>query len=89
MESQFVVNEVHSALSVDGSKSTHALNHDVQSPSEIRSMFSTITYAKGSSILRMIEKSYGSEIFYDALREYLEKLYVPKKQFCLSNQVLF
>ncbi|RLU27565.1 hypothetical protein DMN91_001369 [Ooceraea biroi] len=72
LENQFVVGEVHTALSADGSRSVHALNHDVYTPTEIRGRFSTISYAKGASILRMIEKSYGSTVFYEALSDYLD-----------------
>lgn len=73
LESQFVVDEVHSAFRADSSNSTHALSYDVYSPREIRSLFDTITYAKGGSILRMIENTYGSEIFYEALSDYISK----------------
>ncbi|XP_072748197.1 putative aminopeptidase-2 [Anoplolepis gracilipes] len=73
LESQFVVDQVHSVFKADSSKSTQALNDDVYSPSEIRSKFDSITYAKGASILRMIEKTYGSEMFYEALSDYLSK----------------
>lgn len=69
---QFVVDEVHSALRADSLNSTHALCNDHVSPSEVRSMYSTISYAKGASILRMMEKSYGSAVFYAALRDYLK-----------------
>lgn len=76
MELQFVVDQVHSALSADSSKSTHPLSHDVVTPHEIRSIFDTITYAKGGSILRMIEKTYGTKVFDKALSRYLENRYV-------------
>jgi len=80
-----VVDQVHSALSVDSSKSTHPLSHDVNSPSEIRSMFSTISYDKGASILRMIEKSYGEKVFYEALSNYLNDRWVSRKSICCGN----
>ncbi|XP_050466418.1 putative aminopeptidase-2 [Cataglyphis hispanica] len=73
LEWQFVVDQVHSAFKADSSKSSHALNHDVYSPSEIRSKFDSISYNKGASILRMLETSYGNEIFYEALSDYLSK----------------
>ncbi|XP_012230687.2 putative aminopeptidase-2 [Linepithema humile] len=73
LESQFVVEQVHSAFAADSSNSSHALSHDVYTPKEIRSLFDTITYNKGGSILRMIEKSYGTEIFYNSLTSYLKE----------------
>jgi len=76
LESQFVVEKVHSAFDADSSLSSHALSHNVLTPKEIRSKFDTITYSKGGSILRMIEKSYGTEIFYNSLTSYLKKRYV-------------
>jgi len=78
-----VVDQVHSALSADSVKSSHPLNHDVNTTSEIRSMFSTISYNKGASILRMIEKSYGEQVFYEALSNYLEDRYVSGTKICL------
>lgn len=76
MESQFVVDQVHSAFSADSSKSTHPMSYNVTTPREIQSIFDTITYAKGGSVLRMIEKTYGTEVFNDALSDYLNKRYV-------------
>lgn len=76
LESQFVVEQVHTAFGADSSASSHALSHDVNTPKEIRSIFDTITYNKGGSILRMIEKSYGTEIFYNSLTSYLKARYV-------------
>lgn len=88
MEQQFIVDQVHSALSADSSSSTHAMSHDVYSPSEIRSIFDTISYAKAASILRMIEKSYGSKIFYKALVDYLDKRYVSILQVITSISLI-
>ncbi|XP_011643165.1 putative aminopeptidase-2 [Pogonomyrmex barbatus] len=73
MDSQFVVDQIHSAFSVDSSISTHPMSHDVMTVPEIRGIFDTITYAKGASILRMIEKTYGIKIFNDALINYLNE----------------
>jgi aminopeptidase N len=73
LESQFVVDQVHSAFEADGLKSTHPLTHDVYSPREIRSMFDKITYAKGASIVRMIVKTFGTDVFNKALIDYLDK----------------
>ncbi|XP_011706301.1 PREDICTED: uncharacterized protein LOC105461501 [Wasmannia auropunctata] len=72
-ESQFVVDQVHSAFKADSSKSAHALSHDVASPEQIRSIFDTITYAKGGSILRMVEKTFGTDVLDKALTDYLSK----------------
>lgn len=76
MEPQFVVDQVHSAFSVDSSKSTHPMSHDVITPREIKKIFDTITYAKGASVLRMVEKTYGTDLFNEALSDYLKTKYV-------------
>lgn len=89
MELQFVVDQVHSALSVDSSKSTHPLSYDVTTPREIRGIFDTITYAKGGSILRMIEKTYGSDVFHGALTDYLDKKYVTITFFSETTNISF
>ncbi|XP_011690580.1 PREDICTED: uncharacterized protein LOC105451677 [Wasmannia auropunctata] len=73
LESQFVVEQVHLALIADSSQFTHPISRDVTTPSEIQSNFDTITYSKGGSLLRMIEKVYGIDVFNDALTDYLNK----------------
>ena len=71
-----MVDQVHSAFKADSSSSTHPLSHDVTTNREIQSIFDTITYNKGASILRMIEKTYGTDVFNDALIDYLNKRYI-------------
>ncbi|KYN14240.1 Aminopeptidase N [Trachymyrmex cornetzi] len=73
LESQFVVDQVHSAFKADSSSSTHPMSHDVSTNREIQSIFDTITYNKGGSILRMVEKTYGTDVFNNALIDYLNK----------------
>lgn len=73
MESQFIVEQVHSAFEVDSSASTHAMTHDVYNPTEIRGIFDSISYAKSASVIRMIEKVLGREEFFEALGNYLKK----------------
>lgn len=88
MDSQFVVDQVHSAFRADSFKSIHPLSHDVTTPREIRSIFDTITYAKGGSILRMVEKTYGTDVFNSALSDYLSKRYVTI-MFLLRTNISF
>lgn len=71
LESQFVVEQLHSAFGTDALNSTHPMTHDVESPSEISGLFDTISYAKAASVLRMVEKTFGSAVFYKALNKYL------------------
>ncbi|XP_043289822.1 uncharacterized protein [Venturia canescens] len=71
LQSQFVVEQLQTAFAVDSRASTHPMTHDVYSPTEISSIFDSISYNKGASVIRMIEKSFGSEVFYAALHDYL------------------
>ncbi|KAL7288625.1 hypothetical protein TKK_0017359 [Trichogramma kaykai] len=70
---QFVVNNLHSALAADASGTSHPMNNKVLTPRELQDGFDSIAYAKGSSILRMIDHSFGPKVFRLALRLYLEK----------------
>lgn len=79
LESQFVVDQVHSAFVADSSSSTHPMTHDVYTPDEIQNIFDTISYAKAASVLRMTEKSFGREVFYNALKDYLKERYVRRQ----------
>nr|XP_034185421.1 putative aminopeptidase-2 [Osmia lignaria] len=73
LEAQFVVEQLHSALETDSLASTHPMTHDVYSPTQIRGIFDTISYAKAASVIRMLEKSLGNDVFFKALHNYLEK----------------
>lgn len=56
----------------DGKPSSHAvIVQNVTDSAEITSLFDSITYSKGASILRMLEKIVGSDKFRDGLRDYL------------------
>ncbi|KAH0552187.1 hypothetical protein KQX54_006650, partial [Cotesia glomerata] len=71
LESQFVVEQLQTSFSEDGLPSSHPMSHNVNSPAEISNIFDTISYSKAGSILRMIEKNFGSNLFYAALNDYL------------------
>lgn len=45
----------------------------INSPAEISYKFSSIAYAKGASILRMITNLMGMNNFDDAIRDYLKE----------------
>nr|CAD7453868.1 unnamed protein product [Timema tahoe] len=68
---QFIVRQVHQALSSDSLESSHPMTHEVSTPSEAWGMFSTISYAKGASVIRMAEHFLGSTAFQNGLQEYL------------------
>lgn len=56
----------------DAKPSSHPIIvQNVTSPADITSIFDSITYSKGASILRMLEKIVGADTFRDGLRDYL------------------
>jgi glutamyl aminopeptidase len=57
----------------DAKPSSHPIVvKNVTSTAEITSLFDSITYSKGASILRMLEKIVGSDTFRNSLRDYLK-----------------
>lgn len=56
----------------DSVDTAHALtNPAVNSPSSVSAHFSTITYARGASVLRMTQHLLGEQTFVKGLRKYL------------------
>ncbi|XP_063377572.1 uncharacterized protein LOC134664758 [Cydia fagiglandana] len=69
---QFIVDYVHSALNYDAFASATPMNlSTVTHNASISAHFSTASYAKGASVLRMMEHFVGPTVFRDALRTYL------------------
>jgi len=69
----FLVNQASEAMSRDSLKSTHPIEADVKTPSEIAQIFDEISYGKGACILRMIENYVREESFRKGVRDYLAK----------------
>jgi tricorn protease interacting factor F2/3 len=61
------------AMGADQLKATHPIHVDVNSPSEIDSIFDSISYQKGSAVLRMLEDFVTPEVFRDGLKTYFTK----------------
>jgi aminopeptidase N len=71
-ELQALTEEVIPVMWDDAKPSSHpVVVRNVTSPADIISIFDSITYSKGASILRMLEKIVGSNTFRDGLRDYL------------------
>ncbi len=70
---QFLATEYLSALRDDSLKNTHPIEIDVKDPAEIREIFDHITYAKGSSVNRMLEHYLGEPALRKGLKAYLQK----------------
>ncbi|XP_071098196.1 aminopeptidase Ey-like [Haliotis cracherodii] len=63
---------VHGAMSSDSLRTSHPLTADVMTPGDISAIFDTITYTKGSAIIRMMHLAMGQDIFILGLNRYLE-----------------
>ena len=71
-EIQALTEDVIPVMWDDAKPSSHPIVvQNITSPSDITSLFDSITYSKGASILRMLEKIVGSDTFRDGLRDYL------------------
>ncbi len=70
---QFLISEMTGGLSLDSLKSSHPIDVDVKSPSDVRQIFDEISYNKGGSVLLMLENFIGRENFRSGLHNYLKK----------------
>jgi len=61
------------AFEVDEEPNTHSVHCPVPSPRMLQDIFDTISYAKGSSIIRMLSCVVGPEIFQECISKYLNK----------------
>lgn len=59
------------ALATDGLHNTRAIEFKVEKPSDAEGMFDVLTYEKGASVLRMLERYLGSDIFRRGISGYL------------------
>ena len=72
MWTQFAVDEQHRALKLDALEHTHPVEVEVRHPDEIRTIFDTISYSKGASVIHMLNDYLGPRVFRDGLRHYLK-----------------
>jgi puromycin-sensitive aminopeptidase len=60
------------SMDVDGLTATRPVEFPVASPEDANAMFDTLTYGKGSAVLRMLEQYLGEETFRNGIRRYLK-----------------
>uniref|UniRef100_A0A8C9TIG8 Aminopeptidase n=1 Tax=Scleropages formosus TaxID=113540 RepID=A0A8C9TIG8_SCLFO len=72
MRDIILINDVLPVMVNDAMLSSHPIIVNVSSPAEITSVFDSISYSKGASILRMLEDLMGQETFRDGCRKYLK-----------------
>ncbi|HZU80674.1 MAG TPA: M1 family metallopeptidase [Acidimicrobiales bacterium] len=59
------------AMATDALHRTRPVEYPVGSPEEAQGMFDVLTYQKGASVLRMLERYLGAERFREGIRRYL------------------
>ncbi|KAM3538834.1 Aminopeptidase 2, mitochondrial [Beauveria bassiana] len=70
---EYVVDNLQSALGLDSLRSSHPIEVPVKCADEIAQIFDSISYSKGSAVLRMISTYLGEEQFLEGVRQYLKK----------------
>jgi puromycin-sensitive aminopeptidase len=60
------------AFDVDALEATRPIEYPVHSPADAEGMFDTLTYQKGSAVVRMLEQYLGADAFRDGIRRYLQ-----------------
>ncbi|XP_055756286.1 aminopeptidase Ey-like [Salvelinus fontinalis] len=66
IKEQIILNDVHKVFAVDALASSHPLSRkeeEVNQPDEISEMFNTISYSKGSAVLRMLSEFLTEPVF--------------------------
>ncbi|PWY93461.1 lysine aminopeptidase apsA [Aspergillus sclerotioniger CBS 115572] len=69
----YVIDTLQGALSLDSLRSSHPIEVPVKRADEINQIFDAISYSKGSSVLRMISKYLGEDVFIQGVRNYIKK----------------
>ncbi len=61
------------AMEIDALTTTRSIEYPVHSPEDANAMFDTITYEKGSAVLRMFEQYLGEDVFRRGIARYLQR----------------
>ena len=61
------------ALEIDALSTTRTVEYEVRTPEDADGMFDVLTYQKGGSVLRMLERWLGPDAFRAGVRHYLAK----------------
>jgi len=67
------VSERAPALASDSLSSTHPIYTEVINPSDAEEMFDEITYEKGASVLRMLERFLGEDTYMKGIQKYIKE----------------
>ncbi|XP_078360605.1 endoplasmic reticulum aminopeptidase 1-like [Oculina patagonica] len=79
------------AMAEDQLTNSHPIMAEVKDPAQINSLFDSISYDKGSAIIRMLEDVLGREVFFQGLQRYLKKYSFSNAETndlweCLTNE---
>ncbi|CAG0894456.1 unnamed protein product, partial [Darwinula stevensoni] len=70
---QFVFSELQDVLYLDSLQNSHPISVDVYNPDQITEIFDRISYAKGASIIRMMNHFLTEEVFTNGVSKYLKE----------------
>ncbi len=70
---QFINDEQAVGLRQDSLEYSHPIEMKIGSPDEIRTVFDSISYDKGASVITMLHDYVGSDMFRDGIRQYLSQ----------------
>jgi aminopeptidase N len=70
---QFIVDSQAVGLRQDSLENTHPIEVKINNPDEIRTVFDSISYEKGASVITMLHDYLGAEFFKEGIRLYLSK----------------
>lgn len=73
MLDQFLIEDLHSVLTLDATLASHPIVQKVETPDQITEVFDTITYNKGASVIRMMEDFVEPDKFQKSVTNYLNK----------------
>lgn len=69
----YVADSLQHALTLDALRSSHPIEVPVKRADEINQIFDAISYSKGSSLLKMISRWLGEDVFVKGVSNYLKK----------------
>ncbi|KAI5969501.1 APE2 [Candida margitis] len=69
----YVADSLQQALTLDALRASHPIEVPVKRADEINQIFDAISYSKGSSLLKMISRWLGEDVFIKGVSNYLKK----------------
>uniref|UniRef100_A0A182K988 Uncharacterized protein n=1 Tax=Anopheles christyi TaxID=43041 RepID=A0A182K988_9DIPT len=68
---QFILDNVHSALSKDSHSSTRSMSYFATDPAILNQLYDYVVYEKSASVIRMMQNVIGFDTFRQAINDYL------------------